>query len=219
MGAKFPIGHGWDGSMSVTHCATYSIPGSGPNICKHLYMNKFVDQKRLDCHADHQEVSRCHTRSESGKSIAHRWWRMQELYPDFETQGRRQKFKTGVSVAPQKGLLSFNFFKETWTDGVTPTKEEKAAWSCTWSPLEITTFPGIPVQEELVSVTILFSPSSVTEYTAPRDAHTLTLRLNSLTMLIFISHLIIIEWKELITMNLMYDVPMGFAHIMNRLMF
>ena len=33
------------------------------------------------------------------------------IYPGFETQGRHnQRYKTGVSVAPQKVLMSFNFF-------------------------------------------------------------------------------------------------------------
>ena len=33
------------------------------------------------------------------------------IHPGFETQGRRhQKSKTGVSVAPQKGLVSYKFF-------------------------------------------------------------------------------------------------------------
>ena len=38
---------------------------------------------------------------------------MQGIHPDFETQGRHyQKSKTGVSVAPQKGHMSSNFFKK-----------------------------------------------------------------------------------------------------------
>ena len=33
------------------------------------------------------------------------------IHPGFETQGRRhQKPKTGVSVAPQKGLVSYKIF-------------------------------------------------------------------------------------------------------------
>ena len=33
------------------------------------------------------------------------------IHPGFETQGRRhQKSKTGVSVAPQKGLVSYKIF-------------------------------------------------------------------------------------------------------------
>ena len=35
------------------------------------------------------------------------------IHPGFETQGRRHwKYKTGVSVAPQKGLKSFKFLKK-----------------------------------------------------------------------------------------------------------
>ena len=37
--------------------------------------------------------------------------RKRGIHPGFETQGRRdQKSKTGVSVAPQKGLVSSKFF-------------------------------------------------------------------------------------------------------------
>ena len=37
----------------------------------------------------------------------------QGIHPGFETQGRRyQKSKTGVSVAPRKGLLSSNNLKK-----------------------------------------------------------------------------------------------------------
>ena len=37
--------------------------------------------------------------------------RKQGIHPGFEIQGRRyQKSKTGVSVAPEKGLVSSNFF-------------------------------------------------------------------------------------------------------------
>ena len=37
--------------------------------------------------------------------------RMQGIHPGFETQGRHhQKSKTGVSVAPQKGLVSSKKF-------------------------------------------------------------------------------------------------------------
>ena len=40
--------------------------------------------------------------------------RKRGIHPGFETQGRRhKKSKTGVSVAPQKGLMSSkNFFKK-----------------------------------------------------------------------------------------------------------
>ena len=37
----------------------------------------------------------------------------QEMHPGFETQGRHhKKSKTGVSVAPQKGLVSYKNFYE-----------------------------------------------------------------------------------------------------------
>ena len=52
------------------------------------------------CYASYQEVSRCHTRGEK----AHK-------HPGFETQIRHhQKSKTGISMAPQKKLVSFKFF-------------------------------------------------------------------------------------------------------------
>ena len=40
---------------------------------------------------------------------SHKWENMQKgIYPGFETQGRHhQKSKTGVSVAPRKGLMPF----------------------------------------------------------------------------------------------------------------
>ena len=40
--------------------------------------------------------------------------RKRGIHPGFETQGRRhQKSKTGVSVAQQKGLMSFKNFKKS----------------------------------------------------------------------------------------------------------
>ena len=44
----------------------------------------------------------------------HKRERKQGIHPGFETQGRRhQKSKTGVSVAPRKGLMSSkNLFKK-----------------------------------------------------------------------------------------------------------
>ena len=46
---------------------------------------------------------------------SHKWESVQGIYPGFETQGRHhQKSKTGVSVAPWKGLMSSkNFFKKS----------------------------------------------------------------------------------------------------------
>ena len=62
--------------------------------------------KRLSCNAGRQEVGGCCTRGESEESIACRWWN----HLGFETQGRlHQKSKTGVAVAPQKGLMSPKF--------------------------------------------------------------------------------------------------------------
>ena len=47
------------------------IPGLSPtNACVYVY--KYVDQKRLSCHAGHQDVSKCCTRGESEESIASR---------------------------------------------------------------------------------------------------------------------------------------------------
>ena len=53
-----------------------------------------------------QEASTCRTRGESEESQA-RKYASKGIHPGFKTQGRRhQKSKTGVSVIPQKGLMS-----------------------------------------------------------------------------------------------------------------
>ena len=90
--------------------------------CKHVLSKKMVKcagihclyirvqvrgskRKRLGCHVGRQEVSRCHTKSESEEFLAFRWWSTQMKDPPW--LWRQQKSKTGVSVAPQKGLMSF----------------------------------------------------------------------------------------------------------------
>ena len=62
--------------------------------------------KGLGCHAGHQEVSRCRTAGDSNC--------MQVRNPPWlESQGTcHQKSNTGVSVSPQKGLMSSNFLKK-----------------------------------------------------------------------------------------------------------
>ena len=64
-------------------------------------------KRRLGCHAGCQEVGRCRTRGESQG--------MCNTYAStgFETQRRHhQKLKTGVSIAPQKGLMSSKNLKK-----------------------------------------------------------------------------------------------------------
>ena len=61
--------------------------------------------EKAGCHADLYTVSRCCTRGESGD---HRGEKVPKkgIHPGFDTQGRyHQKSKTGVSVAPRKGLM------------------------------------------------------------------------------------------------------------------
>ena len=87
-----------------------SSPGQNLHQClgTHLYV---CGLKRLGCHVDLCTVNRCHTRG------SHKWETMKGIHPGFETQGRRhQKSKTGVSVAPRKGLLSSKIFlkKTLW---------------------------------------------------------------------------------------------------------
>ena len=69
---------------------------------------------------------------------SHKWESTQWTHPGFETQGRHhQKSKTGVSVAPQKGLMSsknynefpltlrlHNIFKKSWNLNL--------YWACRW---------------------------------------------------------------------------------------
>ena len=71
--------------------------------------------KRLSCHADLYTVSRW---GESQEFIAHRWQSTQGRDPPWVwNPGRRyQKSKTGVSVAPRKGLMSSKNFKKISTN-------------------------------------------------------------------------------------------------------
>ena len=68
----------------------------------------------LGCHAGHQEVGRCCTRTES-QGICNTYIPLQSANKatnsGFEKQRRyHQKSKTGASVALQKGLMSSKFF-------------------------------------------------------------------------------------------------------------
>ena len=68
-------------------------------------------KRRLGCHAGCREVSRCCTRGESQLmcNVTH----TPPLSSGFDTQRRHhQKSKTGVSVAPQKGLMSSKNLKK-----------------------------------------------------------------------------------------------------------
>ena len=80
---------------------------SPTNACSQVYRWEW-----LSCHAACQEVSTCHSTSED--SIAGRWQSMNTWGSTLalKPQGRRhQKSKTGVSVTPQKGLISSKKFK------------------------------------------------------------------------------------------------------------
>ena len=61
-------------------------------------------KKKLGCHAEHQEVSRCCTRGKFEESIVYRWGSAQVgINPDFETHCKCcQKSKREVPVAPKK---------------------------------------------------------------------------------------------------------------------
>ena len=74
--------HGSDGQSA--HYAGHSIPGLiSANVC--INVHKYVDLKTFGCHDGHQEVSRCHTRSESEEYIAHK----PRILLLFKTQDRR----------------------------------------------------------------------------------------------------------------------------------
>ena len=63
----------------------------------------------MSCDVGRQEVSRCCTIGENLKNPLHVDMEAckRGIHSDFETQGRRhQKSKTGVSVVPEKGLMS-----------------------------------------------------------------------------------------------------------------
>ena len=69
--------------------------------------------KATGCRAGYQDVSRCCTRGESQKHISHMPPPSvnKVAHSGFETQRRcHQKSKTGVSVAPQKRLMSSKMF-------------------------------------------------------------------------------------------------------------
>ena len=73
-------------------------PQTSTNACGHVC--RYVDQKGLAVMLT----------SKQSAGVA-----PEGIHPTFETQGRRhQKSKTGVSVAPQKGLVSYKkFLKKT----------------------------------------------------------------------------------------------------------
>ena len=64
------------------------------------------------CHTGHQEVGRCCTKGESEESAVHSQGSMQarESTLALETQSRHHQSKTGISVAPQYGLVSYKIF-------------------------------------------------------------------------------------------------------------
>ena len=84
-----------------------------PNLhqCLRIHL-QVCASKRLGCHADLYTVSRCHIRDESEDHTSEK--ACKGIHHSFETQGRcHQKSKTGVSVAPQKGLMSSKNKKKT----------------------------------------------------------------------------------------------------------
>ena len=85
-------------------------PGFKPHQCH--YVDQVCGSKWLSCHTGCQEgvASEVNLKNpwHTGRETC---W--QGVHPGFETQGRcHQKSNTGVSVAPQKGLMSLKFFKE-----------------------------------------------------------------------------------------------------------
>ena len=88
--------------------------GFEPHQCLWIFPSVRV-WKRFGCRADHNIVSRCCTRGESGDSIVCRWenkqtrdppwlWSPEQTSPDVQTR---------VSVATQKGLVCWKFKKNT----------------------------------------------------------------------------------------------------------
>ena len=75
---------------------------------------ELCESEQLGCHADSQEVSRRCTRGESEESVRSlqvKKHASEEIHPVFEIQGRHyQKYKIGVSVASETGLMSSTFF-------------------------------------------------------------------------------------------------------------
>ena len=80
----------------------------------HLFCGKMFKGNVTGHHSGHQEVGRCRTRVESEEyyavTKAYKWG----IQPGFETQTvfTNKKSKTGVSVAPQKGLKSSKILKK-----------------------------------------------------------------------------------------------------------
>ena len=88
-----------------------SVSQSREGTCQVSNLNR-TWIKRVGCRAWCQRVSRCRTRDESEESIPRRRQSTQGMIPpSFETQCiGHQESKTAVSVTPQKGLMSSNFF-------------------------------------------------------------------------------------------------------------
>ena len=76
-----------------------------------MYVHKYVDQKGSSV------MLAIKMSAESEESIACRQGSMQvRVHLGFVTKGRHhQKSKTEASVAPQKGLMSYNFFLKSYT--------------------------------------------------------------------------------------------------------
>ena len=85
-------------------------PQTSSNACEHV--SRYVDQKGSAAMLTTIQ-SVCVTPEVNLRNSLHTGDKAckQGIHPGFETQGRRyQKSKTGVSVAPQKGLMSFKIF-------------------------------------------------------------------------------------------------------------
>ena len=62
---------------------------------------------------------------------SHKWKSTQGIHPGFETQGRHhQNSKTGVSVAPWKGLMSSKIYLKQKRMGYPPPSWEGLFWCC-----------------------------------------------------------------------------------------
>ena len=97
----------------------WTVMGLSPSLNLHQCSQthwQVHGSKRLSCHADLYTVSRCCTRGESEDHTGEKACR-KGIHPGFETQGRHhQKSKTGVTVAPQKGLMSSKTSKKKHLD-------------------------------------------------------------------------------------------------------
>ena len=101
------------------------------NVELNVWYVQLCGSKSLSSHAGCQEVSRCCTKGDLRKSIAHRQQNMKaRINPGFETQGRhQQKSKIRVSVTHKKdlsseikklcGMLTLFHFSEEVTEDVT----------------------------------------------------------------------------------------------------